>query len=100
MLFRSPEVAIKGGVADWRADLYALGVMTFEMLTGERPYNDRSPTKVIMAHLNAPIPSVSARRPDLRPEVDTFMQMALAKKPEDRSPHAQAFYESFAASPR
>jgi serine/threonine protein kinase len=98
--YLAPEVAIKGGVADWRADLYALGVMAFEMLTGERPYDDKSPTKVILAHINAPIPSIAERRPDLRPEVDAFIQIAMAKKPEDRSPNAQAFYDSFAASLR
>ena len=98
--YLAPEVAIKGGVADWRADLYALGVMTFEMLAGVRPYDDKSPTKVVMAHINAPIPSIHALRPDLRQEVDAFMQTAMAKKPEDRAPNAQAFLDGLAAALR
>jgi len=96
--YLAPEVAIAGGVADWRADLYALGVMTYEMFAGERPYDDPAPMKVILAHINASIPPIHGCRPDLPPELGPFMRSALAKRPEDRIPNAQAFSEGLTAA--
>jgi serine/threonine-protein kinase len=96
--YLAPEVATDGGVADWRADLYALGVIAFEMLAGQRPYDGKTPMQVVLAHMNAPIPSICAIRPDLPVGLDAFMRTALAKKPEDRAPNAQAFADALAAA--
>jgi serine/threonine-protein kinase PpkA len=55
--YLSPEQA-EGLPLDGRADLYALGVILFELLTGRRPYEGRSPVEVIMAHLTQPVPEL------------------------------------------
>jgi serine/threonine-protein kinase len=82
--YLAPEMAVLGRRADARADLYALGVMTFEMIVGARPYLEQTPSAMIQAHVRAPIPLPSVRRPGLRNALDHFMLTALAKAPHER----------------
>jgi serine/threonine protein kinase/Flp pilus assembly protein TadD len=90
--YMSPEQA-SGLTLDGRADLYSLGCMAFELLTGEPPYFRDSPAAVIGAHLNAPIPSVLAARPDAPVGLAYIVERLLAKQPEGRPATAAAFLD-------
>ncbi|HET9324754.1 MAG TPA: serine/threonine-protein kinase [Gaiellaceae bacterium] len=87
--YLSPEQA-KGERAVPASDRYGLGVVAYELLTGERPYASDSPTAEAAAHVHAPIPSPS-RHADLPPEIDPVLRRALAKSPEQRYPSAADF---------
>ena len=65
-------------------DIYALGIMLHEMLTGDLPFKADTPFAMMHAHNYTPPPSLSAARPDLPPAVDAALQRALAKEPADR----------------
>jgi eukaryotic-like serine/threonine-protein kinase len=80
--YLSPEQA-QGERATPASDRYALGVVAFELLTGSRPFEADSPTAEAAAHVNAPVPSISARA-DLPRELDRCFQRALAKDPARR----------------
>jgi serine/threonine-protein kinase len=95
--YLAPESAAKGGVADARADLYALGVIAFEMLVGERPFARDTPMAMMIAHLRAPIPSAYDRGVELPRGVDAFMQAALAKDPDERIADAATFAAALSA---
>ena len=87
--YLSPEQA-KGERATPASDRYALGVVAFELLTGERPYAADSPTAEAASHVHAPIPSLSDRS-DLPHELDPVLQRALAKEPAERYPSSVDF---------
>jgi hypothetical protein len=83
----APE-QLKGDQVDARADVYALGCVLYESLTGDIPFpRDSEPAKM-WAHVSEPPPSARARRPELNPEMDEVLQRAMAKSPEDRFPSA------------
>jgi serine/threonine protein kinase len=79
--YMAPEQAL-GQVVDARADLYALGVMTFEMIVGARPYEHESKVTLLGMHVTAPIPKMSDRAPDANVphEVDAIVTRLLAKE--------------------
>ena len=79
----SPE-QIQGGEIDGRADVYSLGCVLFECLTGTRPFDRESELSVVFAHLNEPPPRFSDQRPDLPEAFDDVFRTALAKSPEAR----------------
>ncbi len=83
--YMAPEQAI-GQPTDRRADVYALAVLAFEMLTGTRLYPDVSTPDLVLATVRAAIPSAVARRPDLPPQLDLVLSRALAKSPDERHP--------------
>jgi serine/threonine protein kinase len=91
--YLSPEQA-QGQRATSASDLYGLGVVAFELLTGERPFKRESMTAEAAAHANEPVPSAAERRPGLPREVDLVFQRALAKRPQHRYPSAHAFVEA------
>ncbi len=79
--YSAPEQVQQGHTADIRADLYSLAIVFFECLTGRPPYAGGTIVDIIFKHLNDPIPSIYRQRPDVPPEMDSFLQRALAKSP-------------------
>lgn len=86
-LYMSPEQA-RGERVDGRADVYALGVVCHEMLSGVVPFTGESPLAVLMAHLTLPPPRLSHVCPELSPELDEAVLHMLAKEAEGRPPSA------------
>ncbi|MAT96098.1 MAG: hypothetical protein CL608_03060 [Anaerolineaceae bacterium] len=81
--YMSPEAA-QGQKTDARSDIYSLGVMLFEMVTGQRPYLGETPLSVIMKLVVEPLPPALSINPDLPPAIDDILSQAMAKLPEDR----------------
>ncbi|WP_393057139.1 Stk1 family PASTA domain-containing Ser/Thr kinase [Streptomyces sp. LN549] len=81
--YLAPE-QIEHGTADTRADVYACGVVLYEMLTGTKPRTGESPAQVIYQHLNEDVPAPSAVVPGLAAELDELVASATARDPEIR----------------
>ena len=82
--YMAPEQA-QGIEADARADMYALGLVMFEMLTGERPFDGPTPMAVIAKHLHEPFPAIAAKRKDVPRALDDLV-MHLTRKDRNRRP--------------
>jgi eukaryotic-like serine/threonine-protein kinase len=94
--YLSPEQA-QGDRAGPASDRYALGIVAWELLTGKRPFESESPTAEAAAHINAPIPAVSAVA-DLPRELDPVFERALAKDPAQRYGTAGEFVAALRAA--
>src|SRR5437660_4962798 len=94
--YLSPEQA-QGERATPASDRYALAVVAFELLTGERPFAADSPTAEAAAHVNAPVPSVS-RQADVPRELDEVFARALAKEPSRRFATSADFVAALGAA--
>lgn len=81
--YMAPEQA-QGTDVDGRADIYALGIILFEMLTGKQPYEADTPMAVAIKHITDPVPHIRQTNPKLPEGMDTIIQKAMAKKREDR----------------
>jgi serine/threonine-protein kinase len=88
--YLSPEQAM-GERAGPASDLYALAVVAYELLSGERPFANESTTAEAAAHVNAPVPSIVERCKNLPPELDHVFRRALAKDPGVRFGSAREF---------
>ena len=81
----APEQA-QGQRVDEHTDVYSLGIVLYELLTGELPFSGDNFVAVAMQHINDVPPRVSSKRPEVPPRVDAAVARALAKKAEDRFP--------------
>ncbi len=79
----APE-QISGKPVDGRTDIYALGCVLYQCMTGEPPFQHDDDTAVLWAHLVGAPPSLTSHRPDLPPGIDAVLSTAMAKAPEDR----------------
>src|SRR5215208_1592124 len=83
LAYIAPE-QIEGAGVDGRSDVYSLGCVLYECLTGEPPFDRESELAVLYAHLNEPPPRPTASREKLPPGLDAVVSAALAKAPADR----------------
>jgi serine/threonine protein kinase len=83
--YMAPERAT-GAPLGPSVDLYALGVVLFEMLTGRRPFTHQHPVKLLLRHMNDPVPSLESAHPSCEapPALEAVVRALLAKRPEDR----------------
>ncbi|HKP28241.1 MAG TPA: protein kinase, partial [Gemmatimonadales bacterium] len=82
--YMAPEQALNQVNVGPRTDLYALGLVAFESITGRHPFDATTPTGLIAAHLSTPAPRLSTRIKDCPPALDDLVARLLAKKPEAR----------------
>ena len=88
--YMAPEQCSDTGLVDHRADLYALGCILFELITGHPPFEDAEPEQILRAHLETPPPRLRDHAPDAPPCLDALCARLLAKHPADRVPSARA----------
>jgi tRNA A-37 threonylcarbamoyl transferase component Bud32 len=90
----APEQIQSSGEVDASADQYALGVMTYQMLTGKLPFERSNTGALLLAHLTAPPPDVRESVPEAPRHVAYAIQRAMAKKPQDRYPSVSEFFQA------
>ncbi len=90
----APEQIQASTEIDGRADLYAFGVMTYQLLTGTLPFKRSGTGALLLAHMTAPPPDAREASPTLPRHVATAIQRAMAKKPTDRYQSAAEFIEA------
>ena len=87
--YMSPD-QLSGEEVDARSDIYSLGVVFFEMLTGQRPFNEKDALKVLIQHQKALPPRPSSMNREISPELDLIILRMLAKDPADRFQSVEA----------
>ncbi len=92
--YMSPEQAQRGRAVDGRTDIYALGVVLFEMLSNDMPFGGDTPVQQLIEHITQPIPNILERNPNLPPAIDSVIRRALAKNPNDRYQNARELAEA------
>jgi len=94
--YMAPEL-LAGQEADARSDLYALGVLLYQLLTGELPFDAPALGELLRQVASVPAPDLRQRRPDLPPALAAVLAQLLAKRPAERPPGAAAVAEQLAA---
>jgi tRNA A-37 threonylcarbamoyl transferase component Bud32 len=82
--YMSPEQAAADPHVDHRSDIYSVGVMAYEMLSGKPPFTGSTPQQVLAAHVTEAPDSVAKRRPAIAPALEQIVMRCLAKRPADR----------------
>ncbi len=90
--YLSPEQAT-GEYADARSDIYSVGCLMYELLVGRPPFIGDTPVSIAFQHVSAPLPAPSDINPDIDPNLETIIQVALHKDPSDRYQDAGAMLE-------
>jgi serine/threonine protein kinase len=93
----SPEQVMGVGVLDGRADLYSVGVLLFQTLTGRVPFDDPNDFDIMVAQVSRQASRPSSLNPGIAPELERIVLTALAKKPEERFASAREFRVALAA---
>jgi serine/threonine protein kinase len=91
--YMAPEQA--QGIPEARSDIYSLGVVIYEMLTGMQPYRSENAMQVMLKHVQASIPSILDDNPNLPRSLEPVMMRVMAKEPDDRYWTASEFAEDF-----
>jgi serine/threonine-protein kinase len=82
--YMSPEQAQGDRTLDGRSDLYALGVIVYQLLSGKAPYAAETPIQVMFKHVHEPVPDILASKPDLPRASQGVIARAMDKQPEAR----------------
>ncbi len=93
--YMSPEQAM-GADADHRSDLYAFGVLLYQMLVGQTPFRADTPAATLMAHVHKPLPLPTLLNKNIEPRIEAILLKALAKTPDDRFQTAKDIVTSVA----
>ena len=94
----SPEQAVSSAEVVPQSDLYSLGVILYEILTGDVPFTGSSVMLIAAAHIGEPFPDPRTRVPELCPAFVSVLECALAKEPEDRYRSGEEFSEALRAA--
>ncbi len=90
--YLSPE-QVQRGVSDARSDVYSLGIVLFELLTGQKPYQGEDPVQIAIRHVNDRVPAPSTLNPNISPEVDELVLKATNIDPDKRPKDAGELHE-------
>ena len=90
--YLSPE-QVQRGIADSRSDVYAAGIVAYEMLTGEKPFSAESPIQMAYMHVNEEIPRLHSKRKEISKDLDDLIASATAKNPDERPRTAGEFLD-------
>ncbi len=90
--YLSPELVTRG-IADARSDIYAVGIMMYEMLTGEQPFKGEQPMQIAYQHANDSVPPPSNANPRVPAELDELVLWATARDPEERPRDARVMLD-------
>ena len=90
--YLSPE-QVQRGIADSRSDVYAVGIVAYEMFTGQKPFDAHSPIQIAYMHVNEEIPRLSSKRKEIPQSLDELIASATARNPDSRPRSAGEFLE-------
>jgi hypothetical protein len=96
-LYMSPEQAMGQRNVDARADIYGIGTVLFQMLTGAPPFEGNDSQEIVNRHLSAPVPVASLSRDGIPAWLSRIVVRCMAKRKEDRYPTGQALLEALRA---
>jgi len=96
--YMAPE-QLRGETSDFRSDVYSLGIVLYEMLGGERPFQGKTPAEVVAQQLTEPVPFLRLRRPEVPLGVDTLVHDMTAKTPRQRPPSYPDLLRRLSAAP-
>jgi serine/threonine-protein kinase len=97
--YMSPEQIAGFSTVTHTTDLYALGVVAYQMFTGTLPFTHEELVPLLMMHINDPVPPPRERNPRLGPDLERVILRLLEKKPEDRYPSCAALAEVLRSLP-
>lgn len=95
-LYLAPELIRKEKLSEdlrYRSDLYSLAIASYEILTGDVPFDGTSIKEILRKHLHGRVPPITALRQDLPEAINAVFEKALAKNPADRHPNCRTFLE-------
>ena len=90
--YLSPELVTRG-IADARSDIYAVGIIMYEMLAGEQPFKGEQPMQIAYQHANGQVPTPSTKNPRVPAELDELVLWATAREPDQRPRDARVMLE-------